>query len=323
MPLTPAHPAAGPAVGAGLPVSLYRRLAALCPAWAFDLSAPSAPGAPTGPDWTDGTGLAARPGDLDAFLDGERARILSRYGHTARPDVAASRALHGYLWSVCLLMSGPWYLQRRVPRIDPRHVRVGLATGTYGIAPGASFACLPDDPAAGLRGVRVRTDEDALRDELRTVVADHVRPLLAALGPRLRRGPRALWGMVGDDLVSGIWHLGRALDEEDRAVRMAGELLPGPVAPFPGGADFRRLANPLGGAPHLTRTRLGCCLHYTVRPAETCATCPRLCGAEPVPGAGRDVGRDPDRLPDRSQAAEVLRGAGRRSGTDRLLGPVP
>ncbi|MGW2564205.1 (2Fe-2S)-binding protein [Streptomyces sp. NPDC001514] len=276
MTLAPACPSAGPAVScSALLASGYRRLTAICRPWQADVAEP---GSRAGQGWADGAELAVRPELLDAYLDSEALRIQSRYAHTARRDVVASRVLHDYLWSVCLLMSGPWYLERRVPRIRPQDVRISLTTGEFAVVPGG-FACLPDDPAAALPGIRVLAHEDALRAELRTAVADHVRPLLAAIGPRVRRGPRALWGMVGDDLVSGVWYLGRALGQEEQAVRAAGELLPGPVPPFPGGADFRRLAG-RDGQSYPTRTRLGCCLYYAIRPAEACGTCPRTCDAE-------------------------------------------
>ncbi|MEU3918110.1 (2Fe-2S)-binding protein [Streptomyces sp. NPDC029004] len=284
MTLAPALAPAGPAVScSALLAATYQGLAGLCGSLDVDVMAP---GSPAAQGWADGAELAERPEFLQAFLDAEARRIQEEHAHTARPDVAASRALHGYLWSVCLLMSGPWYLERRVPRIRPRDVRISLTTGAFGIVPGG-FACLPDDPAAGLPGARVVAHEEALRAELRAAVADHVRPLLAAVGPQMRRGPRALWGMVGDDLVSGIWYLGRMLDLEEHAVRAAGELLPGPVPPFPGGADFRRLTG-RAGQSYLTRTRLGCCLYYSIRPAEACGTCPRTCDTERLRRLGGD-----------------------------------
>jgi hypothetical protein len=159
--------------------------------------------------------------------------------------------------------------------IRPCDIRVNLATGTFEITPGSGFACLPDDVAAArVPGVRTLADAEALRADLRTAVADHMRPLLTAIGPHTRRGPRALWGMVADDLISGVWHLGRVLGQEERAVRAATDLLPRAVPPFPGGADFRRLTAG-DGRSHPTRTRLGCCLYYAIRPAEACVTCPR------------------------------------------------
>ncbi|MEU2156178.1 (2Fe-2S)-binding protein [Streptomyces sp. NPDC019396] len=276
MTLAPAHPSPGSAVScSALLASRYRELGALCPAWQAEVLPP---GPPARQGWADGMELATRQGCLDTYLESEALGIRRQHDHTARGDVVASRALHGYLWSVSLLMSGPWYLDRRVPRLRPADVRISLTTGDLAVVPGA-FACLPEDPAAGLPGVRVLPHEEALRGELRASVVDLVRPLLAAMGPLLRRGPRALWGMVGDDLVSGIWYLGRVLGQEGHAVRAAGELLPGPLPPFPGGADFRRLAG-RDGMSYPTRTRLGCCLYYTIRPAEACGTCPRVCDAE-------------------------------------------
>ncbi|GHB01410.1 (2Fe-2S)-binding protein [Streptomyces chryseus] len=277
----PAPTAPAPPVRRAVPLpadalaGTYRHLTRVCASLRVEVARTAHPTA----GWTDGARLVAEDARLDGFVTGEALRIEAAHGHTARPDVAASRALHHYLWSVCLLMSGPWYLARRVPRLRPEDVHVELGSGDFAVVPG-SFTCLPDDPAAGSPGVGVAPDEEALRVELRAAVVDHVRPLLDALGPRLRRRQRALWGMTGDDLVSGIWHLGRVLGEEDRSVRAATALLPGPTAPFPGGADFRRLRAAGGGPPHTTRTRLGCCLYYTISPGDACLTCPRVCDTE-------------------------------------------
>ncbi|WP_442816687.1 iron-sulfur protein [Streptomyces sp. NBC_01304] len=263
----------------------YQLLLRACESLRVELVDARVDGADT---WVDGAELTARPELVDAFLQAEVARIQHEFGHTPRMDVAASRLMHHYLWSVSLLMSGPWYLARRVPRVRPRDVYVHLPTADLAFAPGG-FACLPDDPAAALPGVKVVAHEEALRAELRSAVADHMRPLLAAVGPHMRRGPRAQWGMVGDDLVSGIWYLGRMLGQEERSVRAATELLPSGIAPFPAGADFRRLRGSEGRS-HLTRTRAGCCLYYAIRPSaesgrptpQACLTCPRTCDAERV-----------------------------------------
>ncbi|MER5255981.1 MULTISPECIES: (2Fe-2S)-binding protein [unclassified Streptomyces] len=260
---------------AALLTSTYQRLTAHCATLAVTVAQP---GSTAVQGWVTGAELTAHHDSLEAFVAAEAARIRAGHDHTPRPDVAASRALHGYLWSVSLLMSGAWYLERRVPRIRPQDVRVHLETGAFEVVPG-SFACFPDDPAAGLTGVRALPDEESLRTELRAAVVAHMQPLLTAIGPRLRRGQRALWGMAGDDLVSGIWYLGRMLDQEDEALRAVDALLPGPVEPFPGGAAFRHLTT-RDGERHPTRTRLGCCLYYTIRAAEACGTCPRVCDAE-------------------------------------------
>ncbi|MFJ8330581.1 (2Fe-2S)-binding protein [Streptomyces sp. NPDC094437] len=256
----------------------YRRVSEVCPALDAVVPDPGAPRAGDG-DGVRGDELAQQPYVLDAFVTAEADRIRDRHGVVARRDAAATRALHDYAWSVSLLMSGVWYLEARVPRVRPEDIRLDLASGTFRIAPGSEFACLADDPAAALPGAVPLPHPEALRGELRSAVADHMGPLLAALAPSTRRGPRALWGLVADDLVSGIWYLGRMLGQEEAAIRAATAVLPSARGPFPGGADFRRLTG-ADGRRHPTRTRRGCCLFYTVRPAEACVTCPRTSDAE-------------------------------------------
>ncbi|MEU7550917.1 (2Fe-2S)-binding protein [Streptomyces sp. NPDC044571] len=262
----------------------YRRLASGSPSLRFELT-PSARPPADGRDWIS---AAAFDRHQEQLIAGESARIQAGYDCVPRGHVAAARLLHHYLWSVCLLVSGPWYLDRRVPRIRPEDIWMDARTGDLALHPG-DFACLPGDPAAGLPGdptaglpgARVLAGEDELRAELRAVVAAHATPVLDALGSALRRGPRALWGMVTDELASGLWYLGRMLGEEERAVRAADRVLPGDTPPFPGAAAFRSLPG-TDGRSHPTRTRLGCCLYYTVRPGNACLTCPRTSDAERV-----------------------------------------
>ncbi|MDW4905024.1 (2Fe-2S)-binding protein [Streptomyces sp. ADMS] len=265
-----------PAAAARVLGGAYRRLADLCEVLTAEVADPDATVPQAG---VTGMELTNSQETLAVFVEAEAVRIQECYGHSARPHVAASRALHDYAWSVGLLMSGVWYLEQRVPRIRPEDVRLDLDTGVYKITPVSRLSCLPGDPAAALPGVTVLPHEEALRTELRSAVADHMAPLLNAIGPVARRGSRALWGLVSDDLVSGIWYLGRVLGREGDAVRAATELLPSAVSPYPGGADFRHLTD-TSGHRHPTRTRAGCCLYYTIRPDEACSTCPRTCDAE-------------------------------------------
>ncbi|MFJ8630627.1 (2Fe-2S)-binding protein [Streptomyces sp. NPDC093568] len=274
MSVAPATPPAG-AVAHTLG-DVYDRLTGLCEVLSVRVAGPGAEAVRAGVSPAE---LVKDEAVLDAFVSAEATRIHDRYGVLPRRDVAASRALHDYVWSVSLLMSGAWYLERRVPRIRPEDLRLDLATAEFTLAPGSDLACLADDPAAGLPGVLTVPHERALDAELRTAVADHMGPLLDAIGPIARRRSRALWGMVSDDLVSGIWYLGRTLGREDDAVRAASRLLPGALAPYPSGAGFRHLTTD-DGRRHPTRTRAGCCMYYTIRPAEACATCPRTSDAE-------------------------------------------
>ncbi|NSC24524.1 (2Fe-2S)-binding protein [Streptomyces albus subsp. chlorinus] len=235
---------------------------------------------PKGPGWVRASELAAGSEALDAFLAWDEEQILRDYGRPGRPDVIASFGLHRYAWPVCLLITIPWFLQRRVPRLPAEAVAFQRSLGRLAVHI-EEFACLPDDPAADAPGARVVPDEEALRAEVRGAVADHLAPVLEGFRPRMRRGARALWGMATDEITEGLWYLGHLLGEEPRAMEEAGRLLPGALEPFARPAGFRRLTGPAGEAL-TTRDRASCCLFYTLRPQDTCVTCPRTCDAERV-----------------------------------------
>ncbi|MEU6367995.1 (2Fe-2S)-binding protein [Streptomyces sp. NPDC046931] len=236
--------------------------------------------APEGGGWFPAARLAEGGAALDAFLAWDEAQVLRDYGAGARPDVVAGFGLHRYAWPACLLITTPWFLLRRVPRLPVEQVAFHRGLGRMAVRTGV-FACLPDDPAATLPGARVVADEEALRAEVRAAVAEHLEPVLAGFGPRMRRRGRALWGMVTDEVVEGLWYVARLLGEERRAILELELLLPGATKPYTGSAAFRELAGP-DGAPLPTRDRASCCLFYTVRPEDTCVTCPRTGDAERV-----------------------------------------
>lgn len=257
----------------------YARLTEACPGLAVTVLGPGER-SPRGGGWVTAASLAQGGTGLDAFLAWDDAQVLRDYGVRARPDVVASFGLHRYAWPACLLFTVPWFLHRRVPRLPVTHVSYDRAAGRMAVRP-VSFACLPDDPAAARPGARVVPDGEALRTEVRAAVAEHLEPVLAAFGPRMRRRGRALWGMATDEIVEGLWYVARLLGEERRAMRELELLLPGATRPYAGSAAFRELAGP-GGEPVPTRDRASCCMFYTVRPEDTCATCPRTCDADRV-----------------------------------------
>ncbi|MFJ1549465.1 (2Fe-2S)-binding protein [Streptomyces sp. NPDC088246] len=236
--------------------------------------------APRGAGWVGADELAAGGASLDDFLAWDHAQVLRDYGQQPRPDVVASFGLHRYAWPACLLVTVPWFLHRRVPRIPVRDVAFQRALGHLTVRI-REFACLPGDPAAGLPGARVVPDEAALRAEVLAAVADHIGPVLDGFGPRMRRGRRALWGMATDEVVEGLWYIAHLLGEERRAMTELEALLPGTTKPYVGSAGFRELTGP-NGESLPTRDRASCCLFYTLRPEETCVTCPRTCDAERV-----------------------------------------
>ncbi|MFF9867466.1 (2Fe-2S)-binding protein [Streptomyces sp. NPDC013953] len=237
---------------------------------------------PRGAGWVGADELAAGGPAVDAFLAWDEAQVLRDYGQQARPDVVASFGLHRYAWPACLLITVPWFLHRRVPRLPVADVAFQRTLGRMTVRV-RTFACLPGDPAAALPGARVVPDEEALRAEVRAAVAEHLEPVLDGFGPRMRRGRRALWGMVTDEVVEGLWYLGHLLGEESRAMAELELLFPGTTAarPYVGTAGFRELTGP-GGESLPTRDRASCCLFYTLRPEDTCVTCPRTCDADRV-----------------------------------------
>ncbi|MEW1748081.1 (2Fe-2S)-binding protein [Streptomyces angustmyceticus] len=235
---------------------------------------------PSGDGWVRAAGLAAGGESLESFLAWDDARIVRDYGQRARPDVVAGFALHRYAWPACLLITVPWFLHRRVPRLPVQDVCFQREPGRMAVRIEA-FACLPDDPAAALPGARVVPDEEALRAEVRAAVAAHLGPVLDGFRTRMRRGPRALWGLASDEIAEGLWYIGHLLGEEQRAVAALELLLPGATAPYAGGAGFRELTGPRGEAL-ATRDRASCCMFYTLRPEDTCLTCPRTLDEERV-----------------------------------------
>lgn len=234
--------------------------------------------------WVTAVALAESAPALDAFLAWDDEQVLRDNAQKGRPDVIAGFGLHRYAWPACLLFTVPWFLQRRVPRYPVTHVSYDRTRGPMSLAvhPG-SFACLPDDPAAALPGAYTVPDEESLRAELRDAIAEHMEPLLAAFGPRMRRRGRALWGMVTDEIVEGIWYVAELFGEHEkrRAEHALELLLPGTTKPYAGSPAFRVLTGPDGGSL-LTRDRVSCCMYYTLAPEDTCVTCPRTCDADRI-----------------------------------------
>ncbi|MGW4382801.1 iron-sulfur protein [Kitasatospora sp. NPDC004531] len=224
----------------------------------------------TGPGWTTAAALATDPAALDATLAFDERLGLELYGAPTRPDVTAGFSLHRYAWPAALAFTLPWFLERRVPVIPVERLSINRTTGELTTHP-AAFHCLPDDPAADRPDALPVPDRPALDAALRAALAEHLAPVLDAFRPRVRRGPRTLWALATDDVVDGLWYLSTLLDEEPRAVAELTALLPGGAsgAPFVGTPGFR------GSAGRRTRTRVSCCLFYTVRPTEPCFSCPR------------------------------------------------
>ncbi|WP_328718643.1 (2Fe-2S)-binding protein [Streptomyces sp. NBC_00247] len=270
---------AGAATPASPVASAYARLAEVFPGLRTDVLDRTAP-LPSGSGWVRADALASGGAVVDAFLEWDEAQILRDYQQRARPDVVASFGLHRYAWPACLLVTLPWFLHRRVVRVPVEDVAFQRALGHFAVRV-PEFACLPDDPAASHPDARVVPDEAALRAEVLASVAAHMGPVLEGFGPRMRRGKRALWGMATDEIVEGLWYVAHLLGEETRAMTELERLLPGATKPYVGAAGFRELTGPSGESLP-TRDRASCCLFYTLRPEDTCVTCPRTCDSDRV-----------------------------------------
>ncbi|NYI03281.1 (2Fe-2S)-binding protein [Allostreptomyces psammosilenae] len=255
----------------------YRRLADVYPGIQVELGPlddlPTTAGGPASADWVRAALLAEDADTLSRQVDLDEQQAVAAYDTVPRRDVSATWTYHRYAWPLCLLFTAPWFLARRVPRLPVAHVAVNRHAGAWRLDV-REFHCLPDDPAAHLPGAHVEPDEAALRARLREAIAEHLTPIVEALRPTLRRGPHTLWSMATDEVAEGLWYAAGLLGMEERAVWELTELLPGDTPPFRGAAGFRRVTTADGGSM-TTRTRLSCCLFYTVRPQELCLTCPR------------------------------------------------
>ncbi|UXX96033.1 (2Fe-2S)-binding protein [Streptomyces sp. AD2-2] len=262
----------------------YARLTEVVPGLGITELTPDQP-TPTGGGWASAAALAEGGAGLEAFLAWDDAQVLRDHGRRGRPDVIATFGLHRYAWPAVLLFTVPWFLHRRVPRLPVTHVSYDRTAESFDMGRLAvrtdTFACLPGDPAAALPGARVVADEEALRAEVRAAVAEHMEPVLAGFGPRMRRRGRALWGMATDEVVEGIWYVADLFGEQPRAVRELERLLPGSTKPYVGSAAFREVTGP-GGEALSTRDRASCCMYYTLDADDACATCPRTCVTERV-----------------------------------------
>ncbi|MEV0091335.1 (2Fe-2S)-binding protein [Streptomyces sp. NPDC050738] len=275
-----------PTLVEGPTTAAYARLTEVFPGLSIrELTGQEQP--PSGADWVTASDLATGGPALDAFLAWDNAQVLRDYGQQARPDVIASFGFHRYAWPACLLITVPWFLHRRVPRVPVESLAFHRTLGRMTVRT-EEFACLPGDPAASLPGAHVVRDEDALRAEVRAAVAEHLGAVLEGFGPRMRRGKRALWGMATDEIVEGLWYIAHLLGEEGRGMAELERLLPGTTAPYVGTAGFRELTGPRG-EPLPTRDRASCCLFYTLRPEDTCVTCPRTCDADRVARLAADA----------------------------------
>ena len=210
------------------------------------------------------TSLLAGEG-LDLLLESAGARWR------AQPHAAAALAWKAYTYWLALPAVVGYASARRIPLLTSTnvlmHFRDPRPLVTLGLHPGTPVAVLPNDPLAlsGLPQVRVVPDEEALLAELRRSLLDeHLTPLLNAIHDRVRLGKRTLLGSLSSGVAYGI-------------LRSA-DALPGPSA-----ETIARLHRALGveGLIELVPDAYGkldvqrktCCLAFTLPTPKVCTDC--------------------------------------------------
>lgn len=213
--------------------------------------------------WAPAADLAG--GALDVLLDS------SKHRWQAQPHAAAALAWKAYTYWLALPAVLGWASARRVPLLTGTDVLIHFNDPrplvTVGMHPDITVAVLPSDPLAlsGLPEVRVVADEAALLEELRRSLLDeHLTPLLDAIHTKVRLGKRTLLG----SLASGIAY----------AMLRSTDVMPGSAAgnvdtllSTLGVEDLIELVP--GRAGKLDVQRKTCCLAFTLPKPKVCMGC--------------------------------------------------
>jgi hypothetical protein len=210
---------------------------------------------------------AARLADdeLPVLLESARRRW------NAQPHAAAALAWKAYTYWLALPAVLGWASARRVPLLtgddvlmhfdDPRPLV------TLGLRRDIPIAVLPSDPLAlsGLPQVKVVADDAALLAELRRSLMDeHLTPMLDAIHGMVRLGRRTLLG----SLSSGIAY----------AVLRSADVLPGSsaetIGTLLGALEIEDLIELVPGpSGKLDVQRKTCCLAFTLPQPKICTGC--------------------------------------------------
>ena len=212
------------------------------------------------------TATAELAGDqLPELLDSARRRWH------AQPHAAAALAWKAYTYWLALPAVLGWASARRVPLLTAdavlMHFEDRRPLVTLGLRHDITVAVLPSDPLAlgNLPNVRVVADEAALLEELRRSLLDeHLTPLLDAIHTRVRLGARTLLG----SLASGIAY----------AVLRSADVLPGSsvetIDTLLDVLDVGDLVELVPGpAGKLAVQRKTCCLAFTLPQPKVCNGC--------------------------------------------------
>ncbi|GAA2845377.1 hypothetical protein Acy02nite_46770 [Actinoplanes cyaneus] len=201
------------------------------------------------------------------------ATLLESAGRrwNAQPHAAAALAWKAYTYWLALPAVLGWASARRVPLMTASNVVTTFANPsvmiTVGVRPGIPVAVLPNDPLAlsGHPDAVVVPDETALLAEFRRSLLDeHLTPLLDAIHARVRLGKRPLLGSLASGIAYGIL---RSADITPGASAESIDLLLGAL-------DIRDLID-LVPTRHgkLDVQRKTCCLAFTLPTPKLCPGC--------------------------------------------------
>jgi Ferric iron reductase FhuF-like transporter len=199
--------------------------------------------------WTPAARLA---GDLLPVL---LARAERRW--PAQPHVAASLAWKAYTYWLALPAVLGFATARRVPLLTGDAVLVRFddprTVVTLGLRDDLTVAVRAGDPWAGRPGVEVVAGDDELLAALRRSLLDeHLTPLLGALHAEVRIGRRVLLGSLASGMAYGLSRTAEPIEPVLRALGLTGLIEVGPA----------------GGVRRRT-----CCLAFTLARPKICADC--------------------------------------------------
>lgn len=195
--------------------------------------------------------LAAGSADLEAQL-----KLASERLGTASLAVAASALLEGYAWTLARPLFSAAAAGDPPADLAAGNVLVRFADGSPAEVVVGSAPAPPQAVAAA------------------RMVDRHLAILITRLTERrVRRGPRALWGLVANACAAAAIEEAQAAGHSARrTAELVDAFFGTPGRPLPTPPLLQVAA---GGRDRLVRRRVTCCLHYTVADSP-CTTCPLL-----------------------------------------------
>ena len=204
---------------------------------------------------------------------------------------ALAHAVLGRVTAALVLDRRAWDVRSERLAVHPLSERLALVD--------AAVLVLPDDPAAGLPGIEVVADLDALVDRVAVAGVATLAPLVDAVRAATRYGTVPLWNGVADVVRSAATYVPLYAGTDRDAARAIGARLV--YALVAHGAPIRRAggAEPVtwDGQAYTLPVRAACCLYYKTEPAVDrpadayCMTCPFLDSANRVQRFGAFVDR--------------------------------